>query len=187
MCTECGWGWGVWIVVWVPWQRPQWASLGSHMKCYGKRSHAYDGFFGNVSIHLMSNKHFKQWMGRLAGANNASFNQWGLWKVTGYDGGFWMSRQAGVGYVHWGRGTKEGKGAEGKTGVVVEDGRKGRGQVRVNGDAAQFVIRGLKSPKIPPAGRYNVLSKYYPHNQHYVTFPNQLLRSFLNIHQPEPP
>lgn len=30
------------VVVWVPWQTPQWASLGSHMKRHGERSHAYD-------------------------------------------------------------------------------------------------------------------------------------------------
>lgn len=33
---------GGWIVVCVPWQTPQRALLGSHMKRHGKRSHAYD-------------------------------------------------------------------------------------------------------------------------------------------------
>lgn len=38
----CSVGAGLEMGVWVLWQRPQWASLGSHMKRHGKRSHAYD-------------------------------------------------------------------------------------------------------------------------------------------------
>lgn len=38
----CSVGAGLRMGVWVLWQRPQWASLGSHMKRHGKRSHAYD-------------------------------------------------------------------------------------------------------------------------------------------------
>lgn len=49
----------------------------------------------------------------------------------------------------------------GETGIVREDGRNGR----VKGDAADVVICGLKSLKIPPAGRYGVFPKYYPHSQ----------------------
>lgn len=42
VCGVCSVGAGLEMGVWVLWQRPQWASLGSHMKRHGKRSHAYD-------------------------------------------------------------------------------------------------------------------------------------------------